>query len=71
MHREGFGEGLRGVPVFGVAHIMKERFAVVRVGAVEDDLVGALDGILAPEVGDALLGNDDVDGMSVSLNAHQ
>ncbi len=43
--------------------IVAEEFAVHGVGAVVDNSVGALDGIFVAEVGDALVGDEDVDAM--------
>lgn len=43
--------------------IIAQQRAVHRVGAVFDNLVSALYGILSTEVGDALIGDEDVNGM--------
>ena len=61
---EGCGERVGSLTAAGTQfQIVAEQFAVDRVGAVVDDLVGAFNRIEAAQVGDALVGDDDVDGV--------
>lgn len=48
---------------FAQAQILAQERTVVGVGAILDNRVGALFGVFRTKVGDALVGNEDVDGV--------
>ncbi len=58
---EGEGHGL--VALLEEGDVLAELGPVVGVGAIFDDDVGAFVGVLAAEVGDALFGDDDLNGV--------
>lgn len=63
VHAQGGGEAVAGLPLGGNLQVIPKELLVVGVGAVLDDGLGTLHGALAAQVGDALLGDDDVDGV--------
>ena len=56
VHAQGGGEAVAGLPLGGNLQVIPKELLVVGVGAVLDDGLGT-------QVGDALLGDDDVDGV--------
>ena len=58
---EGAFEHVRCLAAASDFEIVVEQFAVHGVSAVVDNLVGALNGVFSAEVGDALVGDEDVD----------
>jgi len=63
VHVEDGGETLRGVAALGHFEIAAQGVAEIRVGAAFDDELGAFGRILAAQVGHALFGHDDLDGV--------
>ena len=61
VHGEGSGEAVTGVSARGQFEVFAEQWLVVGVSTVLDDELCTLCGALATQVGDALLGDDDVD----------
>ncbi len=68
MHAEGGTQVVAGVALGGVVQVVPQELAVVGVCTVLDDGLGALHGALATEVGDTLLGDEDVDAMLVVVD---
>lgn len=68
VHAEGSTQVVAGVALGGVVQIVPQELAVVGVCTVFDDGLGALHGALATEVGDTLLGDEDVDAMLVVVD---
>lgn len=58
---EGCLQGDGSLAAFAHLKIVEEQRAIDRVSAVVDDLVGAFDRILVTEIGDALVGHEDID----------
>ena len=63
MERERGSEGVRGLTLCSETEVVAEQFAVHRVRAVVDYRVGAFHRVLMAEVGDALVGNQHIDGV--------
>ena len=63
MERERGGEGVRGLTLGSETEVVAEQFAVHWMRAVVDYRVGAFHRVLMAEVGDALVGYQDVDGV--------
>lgn len=56
-------KGVGSLTALAELEVVAEEGTVVGVGAVLDDDLGTLQGILAAKVGDALVGDEDVDGV--------
>ena len=68
VHAEGGTQVVAGVALGGVVQVVPQELAVVGVCTVLDDGLGTLHGALAAEVGDTLLGDEDVDAMLVVVD---
>ena len=68
MHAEGCTQVVAGMTLGGVVQIIPQQLAVVGVCTVLDDGLGTLHGTLAAEVGDTLLGDENVDAMLVVVD---
>lgn len=60
---EGCGECVGCLAALAELEVVEEQALVIGVGTVLDDAVGALHGVETAEVGDTLVGDDDVDGV--------
>lgn len=65
---EAAGEVVADVAEGGFFEVAAEVVAVLRVGAGLDDRVGAFDGAEASEVGEAVLGDEGLDGVLVVVD---
>lgn len=73
MEAERCGEVVGGLSTLAELEVVVEQLAIHGVGAVVDDALGSLHGIESADIGNALVGDDDVDrvfGM-VDMRAHR
>ena len=63
MELEGGAEGVGRLAAGAMVEVVEQQGTVVGVRAVVDDFVGALHGVLVAQVGDTLVGDDDVDAV--------
>lgn len=73
MESERCGKVVGCLSAFAKLEVVAEQFLVHRVCAVVDDALGSLHGIESADVGNSLLGDDDVDGVFgvVNMRAHR
>lgn len=63
VEREGGGKGVGGLSSLAEFEVFAQERTIVRVRAVVDDAFGALNGVKSAQVGNALVGDEDVDGV--------
>ena len=61
VHCESAGEVVLGLTVLSDLEVVTEHLAILRSYAVIDDLLGTLTRTLATQIGNTLLGHDDLD----------